>query len=221
MADAEAMGATHHAFVGDIIGYNASPCECVARVRAFCAPTVRGNHDQYCSFDQDLSDFNPLAAEAIRWTREQLSEEDASFLRSLPYVYEEDAFTLVHSSLATPEAWPYVVDEKAALESLALQQTPVCFYGHTHVPLAFVEQDGLCFGTFEQLFLEPGMRCFVNVGSVGQPRDKDPRACYAVYDTDSQTVLIQRTHYDIESVIAKIREAGLPVPLGERLRVGR
>jgi diadenosine tetraphosphatase ApaH/serine/threonine PP2A family protein phosphatase len=100
-------------------------------------------------------------------------------------------------------------------------QAPVCFVGHSHVPIAFVQNEVISYRLDPEIVVEPGTKVIVNVGSVGQPRDKDPRACYAIYDTEERKIWIRRARYDVDSVAAKIRQAGLPVALGERLKVGR
>ena len=134
--DARAHGVTDFVCVGDVVGYNACPSECIKVVRdELHAPVVRGNHDHYVSTDAPLSDFTELAAEVVKWTRRQLSAEDVDWLRNLPYSKLHMGFTIVHSTLDMPEHWGYIFDNLTAEASFAYQKTGVCFYGHSHVPM--------------------------------------------------------------------------------------
>jgi len=207
--------------LGDIVGYGPQPAECVHEIQKYGCIVVAGNHDFAVSEKLNIGNFNVLAKEAVLWTRAKLSAEDIEFLANLPLEERLEGFHVVHGTLYAPELFDYVQTSYDASLSMARMEAPLCFVGHSHVPVTFVQGQVISYSLGQVVQINPRNKVIVNVGSVGQPRDKDPRACYAVYDTESQTVLIQRTHYDIESVIAKIREAGLPVPLGERLRVGR
>ncbi len=209
LGDAREQGCAQYVFLGDFVGYCADPKACVDIVRAMNVPCVKGNHDEYCSTDLPLNGFNPRAAKAVLWTRQQLNEEDRRWLHGLPYVRTVEDFTIVHATLEGPERWGYVFDKLAAAASLTHQNTRVCFYGHTHVPLAFV-RDGLLEGrSYTKLKIEPGKRYFVNVGAVGQPRDNNPKAAYVIYDTEEGTVELRRSAYDIAATQKKIRDAGL------------
>jgi diadenosine tetraphosphatase ApaH/serine/threonine PP2A family protein phosphatase len=181
-----------------------------------------GNHDEFIGQDCDLSAFNPVAAQAVMWTREQLTEEDRLWLCDLRYVRLVDHFSIVHGTMDSPRKWGYVQDVSDAADSFTYQSTALCFHGHTHVPVAFVD-DGFDIehGTFEHLKLEPGSRYFINVGSVGQPRDGDPRASYCIYDSVEESVELFRLPYDIGTAQQKIRDAGLPERLAERLEFGK
>src|SRR5262249_45652950 len=152
------------------------------------APCVKGNHDEYCSTDLPLIRFNPKAARAVRWTRKQLSDDDCKWLRALPYVLTVEGFTLAHGSLDAPEHWGYVFYKLAATNSFAHQKTAVCFFGHTHVPMAFVRDGTVRGGSFTKIKVEPNKQYFINAGSVGQPRDNNPNAAYLVYDLGQSTV---------------------------------
>jgi diadenosine tetraphosphatase ApaH/serine/threonine PP2A family protein phosphatase len=219
---AEEQGCTHHVCLGDIVGYGPNPVECLELVRSLNCPVVMGNHDEYCAGDMDMTGFNPMAAEAIKWTRQQLSEEQRTWLRNLKYFRGVESFTIVHATLDLPEKWAYVFDRLAAQASFNYQHTPVCFNGHTHVPVAFVRSpSGIHGGMYTKLKVEVGRKYFINVGSIGQPRDRNPKASYVIYDTDSNVIEIHRLDYDIGAVQAKIRDAGLPPSLAERLAVGR
>lgn len=219
--DAQKQKCTHYACIGDVVGYGANPRECLDIVRKMGMPCVKGNHDEYCSIDEHLEGFNPAAAEAVHWTRKQLSEDDRQWLRDLKYVRMVTSFTTVHATLDGPQRWGYVFDKLAAAASFPYQNTPVCFFGHTHVPVAFIRDSMVRGGTYSKFKIEAGKKYFINVGAVGQPRDGNPKSAYVVYDTNEQTVELRRLDYDIATAQKKIREAGLPERLAERLAYGR
>lgn len=209
LADSREQGCTHNAFLGDFVGYCADPKACVDIVRAMNAPCVKGNHDEYCATELPLHDFNSSAAKVIRWTRQQLPEQDRRWLHDLPYVRTVEDFTVVHASLDGPERWGYVFDNLAAAASLTHQTTSLCFFGHTHVPVAFVRDSMVRGGTYSKFKVEPGKKYFVNAGSVGQPRDNNPKAAYVIYDMETKTIELRRVGYDFATTQKKIREAGL------------
>lgn len=219
--DIQKQKCTHVACLGDVVGYNANPKECLDLVRQMNIPCVKGNHDEYCSTDEELEGFNPNAAEAVMWTRQQLTEDDRKWLRDLKYVRLVTNFTIVHATLDQPQRWAYVFEKLDAAASFTYQNTAVCFFGHTHVPLAFIRDASVRGGTYSKFKVEPGRKYFVNVGAVGQPRDGIPKAGYVVYDMDEGSIELRRLDYDIAAVQAKIRKAGLPERLAERLAVGR
>lgn len=221
LADAKAMNCTHYACLGDVVGYNANPKECLDMVRAMNMPVVKGNHDEYCSSETDLEGFNPHAQEAINWTRNQLTEDDRKWLRDLRYIRLVASFSIVHATLDGPQRWGYVFDKLAAAASFTYQNTSVCFFGHTHVPVAFVRDAMVRGGTYSKFKTEPGKKYFINVGSVGQPRDGNPKASYVVYDLDEGSIEIRRLDYDIGTTQRKILEAGLPPRLAHRLAEGK
>jgi predicted phosphodiesterase len=208
LSDAREQGCTHYAFLGDFVGFCADPKVCIDIVRAMSAPCVKGNHDEYCAMDSPPDQFNPRAAHMVRWTREQLSEQDRRWLHHLPYERAVEGFTIVHASLNRPERWEYVFDRFAAAASLAHQKTTICFYGHTHVPVAFIRDTVVRGGTYKRLKVEPGKHYLVNPGAVGQPRDNNPKAAYVVYDLEEGTVEVRRCDYDVATTRRKIREAG-------------
>lgn len=221
LEDIKQQKCTHYACVGDVVGYNANPKECVDIIRGMGMPCVKGNHDEYCSSDDPLEGFNPHAAEAVNWTRRQLTEEDRQWLRDFKYLRMVASFSMVHATLDGPQRWGYVFDKLAAAASFTYQNTAVCFFGHTHVPVAFIRDSMVRGGTYSKFKIEPGKKYFINVGAVGQPRDGNPKAGYVVYDMDEGTVELRRLDYDIEKAQKKIRDAGLPDRLADRLAVGR
>jgi len=221
LEDAKKQQVTHYACLGDVVGYNANPKECLDIVRTMNMPCVKGNHDEYCSSDEHLEGFNPAAAEAVNWTRTQLTEDDRQWLRDLKYSRMVTNFTIVHATLDGPQRWGYVFDKLAAAASFTYQNTSVCFFGHTHVPVAFVKDSVVRGGTYSKFKTEAGKKYFVNVGAVGQPRDNNPKCAYVIYDTIDGTIEIRRLDYDIAAAQKKILAAGLPERLAERLAYGR
>ena len=169
----------------------------------------------------DLEGFNPHATAAIHWTRDQLTDEDRGWLRDLRYFRLVANFSIVHATLDGPERWGYVFNKLEASASFTYQNTSVCFFGHTHVPVAFVRDSAVRGGTYSKFRVEPGKKYFVNVGSVGQSRDGVPKATYVIYDMDLGTIELRRLDYDMETTMAKIRAAGLPERLAERLPLGK
>src|SRR5262249_15889965 len=150
----------HTACLGDIVGYYIYPKECRDIIRSMNIPCVKGNHDDYCSSDVDLDGFNPAAAEAVRWTRGQLTGDDRRWLQSLPLTLVVSGFTLVHATLNGPGRWGYVFDKLAASAHFEQQTTQVCFFGHTHVPVAFIRDSVVRGGTFSSLKVERDKKYF-------------------------------------------------------------
>ena len=224
LADCRSQGVTDYLCTGDVVGYNAAPKECLKVVRdELAAPCVKGNHDHYISnLAVQLEDFSPNAAMAVKWTRDQLDADDMAYLANLPMTRPVMGFTLVHSTLDMPEKWGYVFENDQATASFAFQRTPLCFHGHTHVPIVYEYTSlGARHIPAEDLKVRIGQRLFVNVGSVGQPRDGDPRASYAIYDTARRTISFRRLEYDVEAAQDRIKRAGLPERLWQRLAAGR
>jgi predicted phosphodiesterase len=221
LADIRAQNADQVVCLGDVVGYNANPKECLQVVREMNLPCVKGNHDEYCSSDDHLDGFNPHAADAVHWTRNQLNDEEKTWLRDLKYSRMVDNFTIVHATLDAPQRWGYVFDKLAAAASFPYQNTQLCFFGHTHVPVAFMRDTVVRGGTYSKFKVDPSKKYFINVGAVGQPRDNNPKCAYVIYDTTAATIEIRRLDYDIAAAQAKIIAAGLPERLAERLAYGR
>ncbi|KAB2661869.1 MAG: metallophosphoesterase family protein [Verrucomicrobia bacterium] len=219
--DIKAQGCSHVVCLGDVVGYNANPKECLDIIRGMNIPCVKGNHDEYCSAEVNLEGFNPHAEVAIQWTREQLSENDRQWLRDLKYIRMLSSFTLVHATLDGPQRWGYVFDKLAAAASFTYQNTSVCFFGHTHVPLTFVKGIAVGGGTYSKFKTEAGKKYFINVGSVGQSRDGVAKATYVIYNMNESSIELRRLDYDIAKAQKKILAAGLPSRLADRLAEGR
>ena len=221
LADAHAKECTHYVCLGDLVGYNANPHECLDIVRRMECPVVKGNHDEQACLTESSRGFNELAEQAINWTRANLTDEDKQWLGELRLTRQVRDFTIVHATLDTPHEWGYVFNNLDAVASFTYQHTAVCFFGHTHVAGAFVRDDSVKRVKTEQLVIEPGKKYFINTGSVGQPRDGDPRAAYCVYDTEREVVEQRRIRYDLPKAQRKIIDAGLPRLLADRLELGR
>ncbi len=212
----------HFVCLGDVVGYNANPHECVERMREMDCPIVKGNHDEQASLIESSRDFNELAEQAMAWTRDNLTADDKEWLRGLPLQRQVGDFTIVHATLDTPEQWGYVFNNLDAAASFTYQDTTVCFFGHTHVPGAFIRDDnGIRRVRIERLQIEMSKKYFINAGSVGQPRDSDWRTSYCVYDTEENVVEQHRVKYDLSAAQKKIVKAGLPELLAHRLSLGR
>lgn len=221
LADARAQRCTEFVCLGDIVGYNANPGECVKLIQDLQCPVVKGNHDEQASIISSTEGFNELAEEAIDWTRAQLSAEDKAWLTDLRLTRQVRDFTIVHATLDTPGQWGYVFNDLDAIASFTYQHTALCFFGHTHWPTAFVRDDNVRRITVGQVVLSAGKKYFINPGSIGQPRDRDWRAAYCILHTERQVVEERRVKYDLATAQRKVRAAGLPDRLADRLAAGR
>ena len=207
--------------LGDFVGYGASPNECIDLLRPRIVGAVIGNHDAAAIGKLRLTYFNVDAAEAARWTDAQLTPENRAYLLGLPYRIQEDGALLVHASPTEPDGWHYVLSASDAAEEMKSYPDPVCFIGHSHVAGVFERSDaGVRYTRESELRFAPGRRYLVNVGSVGQPRDGDPRAAYVVWDRENRTLQHHRVGYDIDSAGRRIVSAGLPQFLADRLQWG-
>jgi len=242
-----AEGAEKYICLGDIVGYNADPMPCLEKLWSLdLIGMVRGNHDEYVALDdEEMSGFNPNARIAVLWTRKNITPEARKWLGTIPMksIVPNTAMTIVHATLDTPETWGYVFDVHHAAHNFSYQFTHLCFCGHSHVPVAFrkkpvslgereveaidewlvkprdhhnfLEADSL------PVELEAGNKYLFNIGSVGQPRNHDPRASFCIYDDIDRVVTRYRVPYDIAGAQAKIRAAGLPEKLATRLAAGQ
>ena len=208
--------------LGDIVGYGADPVACIERLAERAHVVVAGNHEHGVAGLLDLAWFNDRARAAAEWTRRRLDDDHLAWLATRPLVLETDDATLVHASPVRPAEWDYLVSAEDGYEAFAAFATRLCFVGHSHRPGAWsVGSSGRAHepGATE-IELERGRRYVVNVGSVGQPRDGDARAAYALWDVDGRRVTIERVPYDLATARRKILGAGLPRFLAERLTVG-
>lgn len=206
---------------GDIVGYGADPKPCLDRVRDLCAVVVAGNHDWAVADRLSMEFFNPYAKAAIHWTREQLTDDDIRWLGELELEADLTADAMiVHSTVHDPAAFDYLLSSYDAYLSMKALDKSLCFVGHSHIPITFLERGGLGFTFNEEIELKRVVKAIVNPGSVGQPRDENPLAGYAIYDTVKRKVTLHRIAYDIDGACGKIEAAGLPQQLADRLRVG-
>jgi len=210
--------------MGDIVGYGAAPAACIARMRELEARVVKGNHDAAAAGQLDLLYFNQYAREVVRWTQSVLDDRDLEWLRDLPYLVDLEDCSVAHGAYDHPELFDYIQTTSDADPSLDSMTRPVCFVGHTHVPVALLrlvdDPDRTAFTCDDQIDLQEVQKALINVGSVGQPRDEDPRAACAVFDSSADLVTIKRVEYDIAREADRIRRAGLPAVLGDRLYLG-
>lgn len=213
-----------HVSVGDVVGYGAAPRECIAILREIGASVVKGNHDAACVGELDVMYFNNYARAAVRWTQGILTKKDSDWLADLPLIANMEHASVAHGTYYRPELFDYVQSTTDADPSLDALQLPVCFVGHTHYPVTLLrlrdDPVRTAYTEDTEVDLSESHRALINVGSVGQPRDEDPRAAYALYDTERERVWIRRVEYDIEREAERIRAAGLPNALAERLFLG-
>jgi predicted phosphodiesterase len=213
--------------LGDLVGYGANPNQAVDRVRSLKPlVAIRGNHDKVCSGIENGELFNRVALEAAMWTRRKLTRNNLRWLHDLPEgpAVVDGSFAISHGTPIDEDA--YIFGEIEALNVFRQTSYPVCFFGHSHFPVIFglsteaittlLTNGGTC-----RYKLKPGVRYLINPGSVGQPRDGNPRASFAFYDTKKQVVTFHRITYRVEAAQKKILDAGLPRPLADRLALGR
>ena len=210
--------------LGDIVGYGPDPNECIALIRARTADAVLGNHDVAATDNFGVEYFNPIARTAIEWTQGVISPESVEWLNTLSYEIRTPEYLMVHGAPKT--YFEYILDKRAASRAFKNTDAPLIFAGHTHIADYYkLNADGSIdhahMQTGGSLKLEDGARYIINAGSVGQPRDLNPKAAFAWYDPNDRSVEFVRYDYPIADVQRKIRAAGLPEPLAARLEVGR
>ncbi len=209
--------------LGDVVGYGPDPHQCIELLRQCNHVCIAGNHDWAAIGKINTSEFNPDAAVACRWTAQQLTPEDVEYLENLPLVIQKEDFTLVHGSPREP-IWEYLISTSLAKENFAHFKSQFCLVGHSHVPLVFRHSEtGTC--SFSQFLTNVGLvlgksRLIINPGGVGQPRDGDPRASYAIYDSETRLVKLHRVTYDIGDTQVRMVKHNLPVRLVARLSYG-
>ncbi len=203
---------------GDIVGYGAHPNECCNRLRDRKIPTVAGNHDHAALLKTNIAFFNDIAKAAVLWTKEALTEENTQFLSDLPLTLEEGDHFFTHASPIEPDEWNYVLTLGDARSCFEAFDQRFCYIGHSHQPFVIEYYEGtiLCPSSPEIPIL-PDRRYLINVGSVGQPRDRNPMACLVVVDLDEERIEFHRTPYDLEAAKQAIIATGLPPQLAERL----
>jgi len=208
---------------GDLVGYGANPNEVVELIRDRDIPSIAGNHDHAALLLTDISYFNQVAKEAVLWTKKILKEENAQFLRDLPLtIRDEDTDVFyVHASPKDPGEWNYIITMGDARMNFNYYGEAVCFVGHSHQPFIIENNDGsLHCSTRPDIEVKDACRYLVNVGSVGQPRDRKAKSCFVLYDLEKKLIEIKRATYDLPAAQRAIIEAGLPRELAERLEYG-
>lgn len=219
LEDMLAKKVTHTVCLGDVVGYNANPAECLRVVRELGCPVVQGNHDNDVGREEDPEHVNRMAGEGIAFSKNALTQEERQYLSQLPSHLQFEGVTFTHDTLDGPGSWNYINSVLEAEVSFHYQRTQLCFYGHTHVPRIFVKSYGVRETQVVRRFeFRKGERYLINPGSVGQPRDGDWRAAYAVLDLKANCVEFLRVEYDIETAQRKILAAGLPEKTSQRLR---
>ena len=208
--------------IGDIVGYGANPNECIDNVLSLNPILVAGNHDYAASGLLNVDFFNTYAFRAIEWTKQQLTPEHKKFLQNLKLIQKINNLTAVHATPYSPEMFEYMENSYDVQLAMTSLDTPVCFIGHSHIPISFtVTRGSIAFSTEPYTPVKGNNKVVINIGSVGQPRDENPEAAYAVYDSDEAVVWIKRVEYNIQKASDKILKAKLPEILAERIKYGR
>jgi diadenosine tetraphosphatase ApaH/serine/threonine PP2A family protein phosphatase len=218
----DALGVDQIVCLGDVVGYNASPDECIDIIRERNVPTLCGNHDAVACGLEEPWGFNPVALAAALWTREHIRAENIEWLKSLPDSLDFDTFLAVHGSPSSRDTYLFTWEDVSRfMPILEDQDRRVCFFGHTHSP-GIYSSDGVYAIDEDGVFiLGENKRFFINPGSVGQPRDGDARAAFGTYDTSKGEFRQFRVGYDVKSAADRVVNAGLPRFLAERLSLGR
>ncbi|RME03875.1 MAG: metallophosphoesterase [Planctomycetota bacterium] len=204
--------------LGDIVGYGAEPNECLAAVKKYCHYTILGNHDLALIEENAAKNFNPEAKIAIEWNRKKTKRKYFHFLRSLPYKLKFKHFLAAHANPWQPKKWTYVHHHTVQPAQWQNLHPPLCFIGHSHIPVVITPKKEY---STHHCKIPPSQKCIVNVGSIGQPRDGDRRLSFGVYDTNNGLYQLFRLDYDYERAVKKIRNAGLPAYLSNRLLFGK
>ena len=231
LEDLEKRSVDRVLFLGDAVGYGADPLRCLELLENSASLCVAGNHDQAAGNEQiRLEDLHEDAATAIRWTRDVLPQDAKDRLRELPLNCRDERACLVHGSPFEPGGWEYILTTQDAEKAFGACESEVVFVGHSHIPAAYVELEckRLFTGVMRRirtadpgsLQVEPRYRYILNAGSVGQPRDGDPRAAYAILDAEAGSYRLLRVSYDVETASTKIKKAGLPESLARRIKSG-
>lgn len=208
--------------LGDIVGYGADPGECISITREISDIILAGNHDFAVCGLTSIEDFNAYATEAVLWSRKNLNEEEINFLKGLPLTHQEKIADFAHSSLHRPDSWRYIFGKTDTFIDFQIMEKKILFVGHTHVPVVF-ENAGVEVKRVDspELSLNSDKKYIINPGSVGQPRDRNPKASFAIFDSEKSSLKTIRIEYDIKKSQRKILEAGLPEILATRLDKGK
>jgi predicted phosphodiesterase len=196
--------------LGDVVGYGPEPSACIELIRERCVLTLAGNHDHAACGKMDITNFNRIARQKVEWTTKQLSRGELKWLAELPFVAHFESFLGVHGSGHQPERFNYIITRSDAEMSFRALDKALMFFGHTHVPVAYFDTEPLTYTTDLEVPVDPNGKTLVNVGSVGQPRDKDTRASFVVYDTQERLIHFHRLEYDFEAFRKKLAATVAP-----------
>ena len=223
LSEIDKIGVDSILCLGDLIGYGPDPNECVRLVKERAAVCLIGNHDEASLGRVDLDFFNYMAREAIEWTTRQLKPESREYLLSLPYTYDFDDFMIVHASPDNPRRWNYILSLEEAAQNFDAFSKQTCFIGHSHTPWVIDLNAGGHMQVRQDypITIQNGHRYLINVGSVGQPRDRNPAAAFAIFDTGTHEYTLKRSPYSVTKTQKKIRDTGLPAFLADRLASGQ
>lgn len=211
--EVEARGADEIICLGDVVGYGPDPEACVERIRALSAVTVLGNHDEAVARGEGIEYLPKHGQRAARLHQSWLSADALAWLDGLPLTAVHGGVTLAHAAPLDPEEWPRLDSFRLIREQFGAFDTDVCFVGHSHRPAVVSDKIGV-------MRVRPGARFIIDVGSVGQPRDKDPRASFGLFDTEATAFELVRVGYDVARTARRVKERGLPAELGDRLAHG-
>jgi diadenosine tetraphosphatase ApaH/serine/threonine PP2A family protein phosphatase len=207
--------------LGDLVGYGARPSECIELLRSRGIPCLRGNHDAAVMEGSAETCGGGSLAQMWEWTEQALGSDQRQWLASLPLVLRRAEFEAVHATLHAPEKWGYVIDAQSAELHFREQEGALCFIGHTHRPMVWRSGDECGRLPSDPVKIDHTTKQLINVGSVGQPRDGDARACYATYDLEKSEVVWRRVAYNITLAQNAIEDAGLPIQFADRLSEGK
>jgi len=224
LEDIKAHECEKYICMGDVVGYGAEPVRCLETVQELGCDTIAGNHDWAAIERISIDFFNAYAKAAAIWTREALSDEHKEWLGELPLTLTYEHCAVAHGTFHQPEAYNYiqtVFDAQLSFEALKNLDATVGFLGHSHVPVGFFDTDPITYTLDTEIPVDDEAAIIVNVGSVGQPRDENPMAAWCLFNTDERVITINRLEYDIDAAAAKIRDAGLPEILAQRLYHGK
>ena len=210
-------------FLGDAVGYGPNPNECVELIDEIAEIKLMGNHDYAALGLMETDYFNQYAAESMSWTKDSIDQNTIEILSDFELTDKVDNLTLVHASPKEPDKWHYILDLDDVIENFEYFESQICLIGHTHRPyIVTKDEEGNCsISQKENEKIYDNKRYLINIGSVGQPRDSDPRSCYLIYDTEKKTMRLKRVAYNLNETQQQMTKAGLTEYLIERLAVGR
>ncbi len=211
--------------LGDIVGYGANPNECIELIKNRCPETLLGNHDAAAVELLSTQHFNIHAKIAIEWTEQNLKKENRNYLSALPLKTNKDFLTLVHATPYEPNMWFYITSLEEAAFNFQFFDTQICLVGHTHIPIIIILDNDKELYVHQDSYVNmgklEGARFLINVGSVGQPRDRNPKSCYGILDTSEKEFFYRRVSYNIDKAQSKMKKIKMPDFLITRLEEGR